>query len=133
TASEDDALPRVAERGFGDWQWPGRGSGATLGGRTIRLRRNALGPSEGRSPAAFALHRIKRRLAKVRPLVPRQNPSTPEEWRTTQNPHQSTINPQQSSVTTMLGIQLHSKELAVKRAAFWRSTFVGFPDWLQIR
>src|SRR6266478_5510171 len=107
-APEDDALPRVAEARPGDCQWSSGGSGATPGGRTIRLRRHALAAGQGRSTLAPAVYRIERRLAKVRHLVSTPNPSSPEQRRTPQNPQQSTIALNQGGVTTMLGIQLHS-------------------------
>src|SRR5271167_772554 len=46
-APEDDALLRVAEAGLGDCKWSSGGSGATLGGRTLRLRRDALAARQG--------------------------------------------------------------------------------------
>src|ERR1700737_3810870 len=85
---------------FGDRLRASGGSGATLGGRALRWRRDALDAKEGRSLAPPALHRTQRRLAEVCSLVPRQNPPPPQPRPTYQSVDQSTINPSGGSLKT---------------------------------
>src|ERR1700689_1621974 len=106
-AVEDDALWRMAGAGFGNCVGASGGSGATPGRRALRLCGDALGPSEGGSPPAFALHRIKRRLATICNLVSAPNPDSPKKGGTTQDPHGSTANSSQGRLKKVWGNQLH--------------------------
>src|SRR5260370_14262431 len=86
----DDALWRMAQTGSGNRHRPSGRGGAAFGGRAPRLLGYALAAAKSGSRAAFALHRVKRRLGQICRLhaetYPRSTPPRP----TGQNTDRST-------------------------------------------